>query len=104
MSPPQTEPTISELAEGLMFYPVALVISATVVPGMTLCIPALAFVAALVLIPLVAVALVVAAVAAVVAAPFLLAHAVRALLERRAESRRKPRLAPASAGVDTVAA
>ena len=59
---------------------------------MTLCIPALAFVAVLVLIPLAAMAIVARLTAAVVAAPFLLVRAARGIRERRAESRRLPRV------------
>ena len=85
-------PSTSELVEGVLFYPIALVISATVFPGFTLCIPGLLFVTVLVLIPLVAVAIVALLAAAVVGAPFLLVRGVRALLERRAESGRRPRV------------
>lgn len=88
VSPPST----SELVEGVLFYPIACVVSATVFPGFTLCIPGLVFVTVLVLIPLVAMAIVALLAAAVVAAPFLLVRGVRALRERRAESRRLPRL------------
>ena len=56
--PPAT-PSTSELIEGLLFYPIALVISATIVPGLSLCIPGLLFVTVLILIPVVAMALVV---------------------------------------------
>jgi hypothetical protein len=85
-------PATSELVEGVLFYPVALVVSATIVPGFTLCIPALVFVAVLVLIPLVAIAIVALLTAAVVAAPFLLVRGVRALRGRRPESLRLPRV------------
>ena len=85
-------PDTSELVEGVLFYPIALVISATILPGMTLCIPGLIFVAALILIPLAAVAIVTLLAAAVVASPFLLVRAVRGIRERRAESRRLPRV------------
>jgi hypothetical protein len=85
-------PSTSELVEGILFYPIALVVSATIFPGFILCIPGLLFVTVLVLIPIVAVALVALLVAAVVGAPFLLVRGVRALLERRAESRRLPRV------------
>lgn len=88
VSPPST----SELVEGVLFYPIACVVSATVFPGFTLCIPGLVFFTVLVLIPLVAMAIVALLAAAVVAAPFLLVRGVRALRERRAESRRLPRL------------
>jgi hypothetical protein len=88
VSPPST----SELVEGILFYPVALVVSATIFPGFTLCIPALLFVTVPILIPLVAMAIVALLVSAVVAAPFLLVRGVRALFERRAESRRLPRV------------
>jgi hypothetical protein len=85
-------PSTSELVEGVLFYPIALVVSATIVPGMVLCIPALVFVAALVLIPVVAITIVALVAAAVVAAPYLLVRQVRALRERRAESRRLPQV------------
>lgn len=75
-------PTTSELIEGLSFYPIALVVSATIFPGFTLCIPGLLFVTVLILVPIVAMAIVVGAVAAVVASPFLLVRGVRALRER----------------------
>lgn len=90
VSPPST----SELVEGVLFYPIALVVSATVFPGFTLCIPGLAFVTVLVLIPLVAVAVVALLAVAVVAAPFLLVRGVRALRERRAASPRTSRVLP----------
>jgi hypothetical protein len=87
-------PATSDLIEGILFYPVALVVSATVFPGFTLCIPGLILATVLVIIPLAAVALVVALAAAVLTAPFVLVRAVRALRERRAQPRRKSRLLP----------
>jgi hypothetical protein len=87
----QPLPPTSELVEGILFYPVALVVSATILPGFTLCIPALLFVTVPILIPLVALAIVVLLVGAVVTAPFLLVRGVRALHARLAESRRLPR-------------
>jgi hypothetical protein len=72
-------PTWSEIAEGLDFYPVALVVSATIFPGFALCIPGLLFVTVIVIIPLVAVGLVLGAVAAVVLAAVALVRAVRAV-------------------------
>jgi hypothetical protein len=47
-------PSTSELIEGVLFYPIALVISATVCPGLTLCIPGLILLAAFVIVPIVA--------------------------------------------------
>jgi hypothetical protein len=76
-------PSTSELIEGVLFYPVALVISATILPGMTLCIPALLFVTVLILLPIIALALVLLVVAAVVAAPILAVRAVRGRLAAR---------------------
>jgi hypothetical protein len=70
-------PSTSELVEGALFYPIALVISATIFPGLTLCIPGLIFVAALILIPLAAVAIVVLLAAAVVAAPVVVVRTIR---------------------------
>jgi hypothetical protein len=88
----QPLPSTSELVEGILFYPIALVISATILPGFTLCIPALLFVTVPLLIPLVAMAIVALLVAAVIAVPVVLVRAVRGLRERRAESRRLPRV------------
>ena len=70
-------PSTSELVEGVLFYPIALVISATIFPGLTLCIPGLIFVTVLILLPIVALALVVLVVGAVLAAPVLLVRAIR---------------------------
>jgi hypothetical protein len=95
MSPRDTavsEPSTSEIVEGLLFYPIALVISATIAPGLTLAIPGLLFVTVLILLPIVALAIVGLAVAAVVASPFLLVRGVRALHERRVVSRLVPRI------------
>jgi hypothetical protein len=102
MSPTRTQPdppTTSELVEGVLFYPIALVVSATVCPGFTLCIPALLFGTLLVIIPLAAIALVVALAAAVLAAPFVLVRAVRGLNERRARSRTAKRIRAHGQGV-----
>jgi hypothetical protein len=84
-------PSTSELIEGVLFYPIALVISATIFPGLTLCIPGLIFVTVLILIPIAAMAIVVLLAASVVAAPFLLVRAVRGLRARRAEFPRQMR-------------
>jgi hypothetical protein len=82
--PPRSElPDTSELVEGLLFYPIALVISATIAPGLTLCIPGLIFATVLILLPLVAVGIVVLIVAAIVAAPVLAVRAIRARLASR---------------------
>jgi hypothetical protein len=78
-------PAVSELVEGVLFYPIALVISATIFPGLTLCIPGLILMAAFVIIPLAAVALVLGLVAAIAAAPWALVRGVRALLAKRHE-------------------
>jgi hypothetical protein len=94
MSPAAThvsEPPASELVEGLSFFPIALVVSATIFPGFTLCIPGLLFVTVLVLVPIVALATVVVVVAAVVASPFLVVRGVRALHARHVLSRLLPR-------------
>jgi len=82
-------PSTSELLEGISFFPIALVVSATIFPGFTLCIPGLLFVTVLILIPVIAMAIVGLVVAAVVAAPFLLVRGIRGL---RARSLRRPRL------------
>ena len=85
-------PSTSELLEGISFYPIALVIASTIFPGFTLVIPGLLFVTVLVLLPIVAIAIVALLVGAVVASPFLLVRGIRALRERRAESRRLPQV------------
>jgi hypothetical protein len=87
-----TTPSMSELVEGVLFYPIALVVSATIFPGFTLCIPGLLFVTVLILIPLVAMAIVALLAATVVAAPYLLVRAVRTHGHRRSVA--KPRVAP----------
>ena len=91
---PSSLPSTSELVEGVLFFPMALVVSATIFPGFILCIPGLIFVTVLVLIPLVAIAIVALLMAAVLAAPVVLVRAIRGLLERRAESTRRSRLLP----------
>lgn len=84
MTSTRTElPATSELVEGALFFPIALVVSSTIFPGMTLCIPGLLFVTVLVLVPLIAVALVVGLVAAIVMAPFVLVRTVRKLSQVR---------------------
>lgn len=98
MSSPATQsslPSTSELVEGVLFFPIALVVSATIFPGFILCIPGLLFVTVLVIVPLAAVAIVALLMAAVLAVPVVLVRAVRGLRERRAESpRRLRRLQP----------
>jgi predicted membrane channel-forming protein YqfA (hemolysin III family) len=79
MSPPSDSLSLSDLFDHLDFFPIALVISATLCPGLTLCIPGLLFVAVLLVIPIVAVLLVIGVVAAVVMAPFALVRGVRRL-------------------------
>ena len=92
MTSTNATPSTSELLEGISFYPIALVIASTIFPGFTLVIPGLLFVTVLVLLPIVAIAIVALLVTAVVASPFLLVRGIRALRERRAESRRLPRV------------
>jgi hypothetical protein len=76
-------PSTSELIEGVLFYPIALVVSATIFPGFILCIPGLLFVTVLILLPIVALAIVALAVAAVVAVPVLAVRAIRARLAHK---------------------
>jgi hypothetical protein len=91
------EPSTSELIEGVLFYPIALVVSATIFPGFTLCIPGLIFATVLILLPLIAIAIVLLAATAVVAAPVLLVRAIRRRLA-------KPRVtAPATIAAPQVA-
>ena len=59
MSPPSDLPSTSDFLDNLDFFAIALVVSATIFPGLTLCIPGLLFVTVLIAIPIVAVALVV---------------------------------------------
>ena len=77
-------PSTDELVDGLSFFPIALVVSATIFPGLTICIPGLIFGAAFILIPLAAIALVLLVIGAIIAAPFLAVRGVRALIERHA--------------------
>jgi hypothetical protein len=73
----ESDPTFGELIEAISFYPIALVISATIAPGLTLCIPGLLFVTVLLLLPIVALVLVAAVLAAIVMAPFALVRGAR---------------------------
>jgi membrane protein implicated in regulation of membrane protease activity len=79
-----------DFVEGLLFYPIALVISATICPGLTLCIPGLILLAVFVIVPLAALALVVAVVGALFAAPFVLVRVIRGLGQRRSASKSRP--------------
>jgi hypothetical protein len=78
-------PSTGEIVEGLSFFPIALVVSATIFPGLVICIPGLIFGAAFILIPLLAIALVLLVVGAVIAAPFLAVRGIRALVRRHTE-------------------
>jgi len=86
MSPSSDLPSTSDFLDHLDFFPIAMVVGATIFPGFILCIPGLLFVTVLIAVPIVAVLLVVGLVAAVVAAPFVLVRAIRGLLERRSAS------------------
>jgi len=76
-------PSTSELLEGVSFFPIALVVSATIFPGLTLCIPGLILAAAMILVPLAALAIVAAIVTAVVAAPVLAVRRIRRLVHSK---------------------
>ena len=83
----QATPSTSELVDGLSFFPIALVVSATIFPGLTICIPGLILGAVFVIIPIAAVLIVLGLVAAILAAPVLAVRGIRALARRRADSR-----------------
>ena len=85
---PADLPATSDRAEGLDFYRMALVIAATVCPGLTLCIPGLSLMGVFVIIPIAALALV----GALVAAPFVLVRAIRGLVRRRSASKSQPQV------------
>jgi hypothetical protein len=76
-------PSAAEMFDELSFFPIALVVSATIAPGLTLCIPGLLFATVFLLIPLVALAIL----ALLVATPFLAVRGIRALVRRHATSR-----------------
>ena len=76
-------PSTSELLEGVSFFPIAIVVSATIFPGLTLCIPGLILAAAMILVPLAALAIVAAVVAAVVAAPVFAVRGIRRLVHSK---------------------
>jgi predicted membrane channel-forming protein YqfA (hemolysin III family) len=87
MSPSSDLPSTSDFLDNLDFFAIALVVSATIFPGLTLCIPGLLFVTVLIAIPIVAVMLVVGLAVAVVAAPFVLVRGIRGLVERRSAAK-----------------
>jgi hypothetical protein len=70
---------VFEFIEAVSFYPLALVVSATIAPGLTLCIPGLLFATVLLLLPIVVLALVVALLVAIVMTPFWLVRGARRL-------------------------
>lgn len=79
--PPSDLPSTADLLDNLDFFAIALVVSATIFPGLTICIPGLLFVTVLVAIPIVAVLVVVGLVAAIVMAPFVVVRAIRRRVE-----------------------
>jgi hypothetical protein len=79
-------PSAAEMFDELSFFPIALVVSATILPGLTLCIPGLIFATVFLLLPLVAIAIVSLLVAAVVAVPVFAVRGIRALVRRRTAS------------------
>ena len=85
MTPPPDSPSVSEMLEELSIFPIGLVVAATILPGLTICIPGLILGAAFILVPLAAIALVLVVVGAVVASPFLIVRGIHALVERHAE-------------------
>jgi hypothetical protein len=70
-------PPARDILEGMAVVPVAIFISATTFPGFLLCVPALAFVGAVAIILVAAVAVLVALVGAILATPFVLVLLVR---------------------------
>ncbi len=86
-------PSTSELVEGLAFFPIALVVSATIFPGFILCIPGLLFVTVLFLVPIVALALVVLVVGTVLAAPVVLVRAIRGHERKQPVAKAHPHVA-----------
>ena len=92
-------PSTSELLEGASFFPIALVVSATIFPGLTLCIPGLILAAAMILVPLAALAIVAAVVAAVVAAPVFAVRGIRRLVHSQPVPDVAPTTFPAVATV-----
>jgi len=87
MSPRSDLPSTADFLDNLDFFAIALVVSATIFPGLTLCIPGLLFVTVLIAVPIAAVALVVGLAVAVVAAPFVLVRGIRGLIERHSEAK-----------------
>jgi len=84
-APAPDEPTLLEVLEGLVVLISGAVIAAPMLPGFTLCVPVLAAVAIVVLLPLVAMAAIIALVGAIVAIPYVLVRsAVVSLRTRRA--------------------
>jgi hypothetical protein len=84
-------PAAAELLEGVLLVPIGFVISSTVFPGFLLCVPGLTLLAAMVAVPLVAVALVVSAAGIllmVVAGPFALSRLILLAIRDRLARRR----------------
>ena len=90
----QTElPPAADILEGIALVPLGIFISATIFPGLVLCVPALAFVGVVAIVLIAAVTVFVVLAVAILATPFvlvLLVRSVRRLRSRHAVGRPEP--------------
>ena len=78
------EPTVLEMLESVLTLITGVVIAAPMLPGFTLCVPALATLAIAVLVPVLAIAALATLVGVVVAIPYLLVRSIAGIRSRRA--------------------
>jgi hypothetical protein len=82
-------PTAFEMLESVLLLITGAVVAAPMLPGFTLCVPALAAVAVVVLAPVVAVAAVVTLVGAILAVPYLLVRSLGSIRWHRVAPTRR---------------
>jgi hypothetical protein len=88
--PRADEPTVLEMLESVLLLISGAVVAAPMLPGLTLCVPALALLAVAVLVPVVAAAALVTLVGVVVAIPYLLVRFIRSVRSHRAARSPEP--------------
>jgi hypothetical protein len=77
------EPTVLEMLESVVLLITGTVVGAAMLPGFTLCVPALVLLTIAVLVPVLAVAALVTVVVGILAIPYLLVRSIRSISSRR---------------------
>ena len=77
------EPTVLEMLESVLLLISGVVVAAPMLPGFTLCVPALILLAIVILVPVLAAAALGTLVVAILAIPYLLVRSIRSIGSRR---------------------